>query len=131
MRFKKPDYDVTGWEYGAIGICGCGDSDTLMRCAIDYLGALLQAREDDDWDKRDRKIAEALKELGAELKETRRGDHYSCYVSYPLGAEMLLQHLDHMGFLEHGGSVYGSWLDWDDDVVECVKKLQDWKPDER
>lgn len=78
-----------------IHCCGCGSPSTAIKYVMEILSIINKGTPDDRTDQESWGLSR--KELEAFFKS--EGEYY-----------FVLYNLDHLGFLEHGSSIGGSWI---------------------
>jgi hypothetical protein len=109
IHFKDGLFHVTGEEFpyetvqdavlvGFFGFCGCADPDGALQLIHDALRVLTEAPE---WKANDQNWTNAYAKYKNAKLAIFKTDGIETFVLYVL---------DKKGLVEHGGSVFGSWL---------------------
>lgn len=128
-------YSSPGMEI--CGVCGCGRSQEVQNLYRKALRAIKKDMEKvrsqslegklKDWSSKQEKILKAF--VGHEdVSEKREIDKINPtifkFCDDPMLEEVILHALDHLGYTQHGASIYGCWLT---EHGEVALQLLDWQ----
>ena len=100
--------------YGELGICGCGCPDEVVEMIVEFLKRKIEYREKIMNSRESHfKIYDEEDKWLNEFKEENKGLLYTFF----------LYMLNNKGFMEHGTSIYSSWVDEKGKkLIECFER---------
>ena len=105
-----------------MGGCGCGSSDVIDAAMLVYLSELQAAHDEVEVWRMAVPVGARMIVPPNDWYETRA--HKWPYGMSDLECYLIAVIADTLGFTEHGGSIYGSWLT--DDGTEALANLRAW-----